>query len=305
MKAEFIKQLEKIMNKDQIMEEELMSNHTTFRIGGPAEVLVTPHIKQAAEVIALCKKQQVAYTIIGNGSNLLVGDGGIRGVVIEFGKYAADMQIDAASGVVTVEAGALLSKVANAAADASLTGLEFAAGIPGSIGGAVVMNAGAYGGEMKDVVVSVTVLTAEGEVVIIPGEQMEFAYRHSLAMERHYIILGAVLQLKHGDAQTIRAYMKELRDKRVEKQPLEYPSAGSTFKRPEGYFAGKLIMDAGLRGFRVGGAEVSAKHCGFVVNRGDATAKDVSELMEQVTKKVFDQFQVRLEPEVRRMGEFS
>ena len=282
-----------------------MSNHTSFRIGGPAEVLLTPHISQIAPVVELCQQEEIDYVVIGNGSNLLVGDGGIKGVVIEFGRAASTTSIDEQSGHIQVEAGALLSKVANLAADAGLMGMEFAAGIPGSMGGAVVMNAGAYGGEMKDIVESVTVLDGRGQVLTLSGEQMEFSYRHSLAMEQNYIILGACIHLKKDDPSDIRARMKELREQRVEKQPLEYPSAGSTFKRPEGYFAGKLIMDAGLRGYRVGGAQVSKKHCGFVINTGDATARDVVNLMEQVTQKVYEQFQVKLEPEVRRIGEFS
>lgn len=203
------------------------------------------------------------------------------------------------------QAGAMLSKTANEAAEAGLGGMEFAAGIPGTIGGAVVMNAGAYGGEMKDIIESVQVLTKTGSVLEVCGSEMDFAYRHSKAMDEEYIILGARLRLTYDDREAIRAVMNELKNKRVEKQPLEYPSAGSTFKRPEGYFAGKLIMDAGLGGFRVGDAQVSEKHCGFVINRGAATAAEIVTLMKKVQDTVEEQFSVRLEPEVRRIGDFS
>ena len=205
---------------------------------------------------------------------------------------------------VTAQAGALLSVVANRAMEAGLTGFEFASGIPGTLGGACVMNAGAYGGEMRDVLTEITALTPEGDIIRIPKEQMEFGYRTSVVARKGYIVLEACMQLKKGDRQEIRAKMEELKEKRVSKQPLEYPSAGSTFKRPEGYFAGKLIQDAGLRGFAIGGAQVSEKHCGFVINRGEATAKDVSDLMIRVSEIVEDKFGVRLEPEVKRLGEF-
>ena len=213
-------------------------------------------------------------------------------------------QVDVEGETIHAQAGALLSAVASKALDERLTGFEFAAGIPGTLGGACVMNAGAYGGEMKDVLKEVTVLTKEGEVLTLQKEQLELGYRTSVIAKKGYIVLEAVLGLSFGKKEEIKALMDELKEKRVSKQPLEYPSAGSTFKRPEGYFAGKLIQDAGLRGFRVGGAQVSEKHCGFVINRENATAADVNELMRQVSENVEEKFGVRLEPEVKRLGEF-
>ena len=212
--------------------------------------------------------------------------------------------IEIEENVIVAQAGALLSAIANKALENGLTGFEFAAGIPGTLGGACVMNAGAYGGEMKDVLEEVTVLTEEGEVLIIPKENLELGYRTSIIARKGYIVLEARIQLREGEKEAIKSLMEELKDKRVSKQPLEYPSAGSTFKRPEGYFAGKLIQDAGLRGFSVGGAQVSEKHCGFVINRENATAADVAELMRQVSARVEEEFGVKLEPEVKRLGEF-
>lgn len=302
MEEKLISNIKAILEQEQIQTEEPMSRHTTFRVGGPAELLVTPNVQQAVQLINRCRQEEIPYIVIGNGSNLLVGDKGIRGVVIEFGRHASAIQIKGES--VYAQAGAMLSKVANEAAEAGLGGMEFAAGIPGTIGGAVVMNAGAYGGEMKDIIESVQVLTKSGRVLEVCGDEMDFAYRHSKAMDEDYIILGAHLRLRYDDKEAIRSRMNELKNKRIEKQPLEYPSAGSTFKRPEGYFAGKLIMDAGLRGFRVGDAQVSEKHCGFVINRGSATAAEIVTLMKKVQDTVEEQFAVRLEPEVRRIGDF-
>lgn len=287
----------------RLMKEELMAKHTTFRIGGPAEVYACPNQEQLPALLEAAKKENAEVTVIGNGSNLLVGDKGIRGLVIEIGSGMNDIRVEGTK--IVAGAGALLSKVANEAAAAGLGGMEFAAGIPGSIGGAVVMNAGAYGGEMKDILVSADLLTKDGEVVEVPVEEISLSYRHSRVMETGEVVLGVTLKLESGEKEKIEAVMQELRQKRQEKQPLEFPSAGSTFKRPEGYFAGKLIMDAGLRGYRVGDAQVSEKHCGFVINRGQATAAEVEELMRRVQEKVEQEFQVRLEPEVRRLGEFS
>lgn len=292
------------MTAEQICESEPMRKHTTFRVGGEADFFVMPTIAQIPEVVSLVKECELALTVIGNGSNLLVGDRGIRGVVLELGNHANALSIDPQSAVVEAEAGVLLSVVANQAARACLTGLEFAAGIPGSLGGGVYMNAGAYGGELKDVIETVTVLTRDGQILERVKEQLDLSYRHSRMMENDEIILKARLQLSTGQQDEIYAKMEELKQKRIEKQPLEYPSAGSTFKRPEGYFAGKLIEDAGLRGFRIGDAQVSEKHCGFVINRGNATAADVLELMKQVDEKVQQKFGVPLEPEVRILGEF-
>lgn len=296
-------ELLKIMSEEQVKTEEPMKNHTTFRVGGPAEFFVMPRsAEEVKKVIDLCRRESFPYYIIGNGSNLLVSDQGYRGVVLQIYKEMSYIEIE--ENVVVAQAGALLSAIANKALENGLTGFEFAAGIPGTLGGACVMNAGAYGGEMKDVLEEVAVLTEEGEVLIIPKENLELGYRTSIIARKGYIVLEARIQLREGEKEAIKSLMEELKDKRVSKQPLEYPSAGSTFKRPEGYFAGKLIQDAGLRGFSVGGAQVSEKHCGFVINRENATAADVAELMRQVSARVEEEFGVKLEPEVKRLGEF-
>lgn len=286
----------------QVLKDEPMSRHTTFRIGGPADYFVCPDREQIAEVLAVAKKCGMAITVIGNGSNLLVGDKGIRGLVVEIGSAMNQITVDKEH--ITAGAGALLSQVAAKAVAAELGGMEFAAGIPGSVGGAVTMNAGAYGGEMKDILRTVTVLTPEGELKTLDVSEMDISYRHSCVPEQQYIVLEAEIELGYKPEEEIRAQMEELRNKRIEKQPLEYPSAGSTFKRPEGYFAGKLIMDAGLRGYRVGDAQVSEKHCGFVINRKNASAQEVRQLMQDVQDKVKAQFGVMLEPEVKMLGEF-
>ena len=260
----------------RLMKEELMAKHTTFRIGGPAEVYACPNQEQLPALLEAAKKENAEVTVIGNGSNLLVGDKGIRGLVIEIGSGMNDIRVEGTK--IVAGAGALLSKVANEAAAAGLGGMEFAAGIPGTLGGAVRMNAGAYGGEMKQVLESVEVMTADGEFLTIPVEEMGLAYRTSVVEQKNYIVLEAVISLEKGNPEKIKEVMDDLKEKRVTKQPLEYASAGSTFKRPEGYFAGKLIEDAGLRGFRVGDAQVSEKHCGFVINRGNASAAEVMEL---------------------------
>ena len=291
-----------IMPGVEIKKDELMSKHTTFRIGGPADLFVSPYTEEIPGLLRLAKEDQIPVTIIGNGSNLLVADKGIRGLVIEIGKGLESISFE--GNRVTVGAGTLLSRLANAAAENSLAGLEFAAGIPGSVGGAVVMNAGAYGGEMKDVLVEVKVLDEHGEEKVLSLEELDLSYRHSCILENNYIVVEATMDLQMGMEDLIREEMAKLRDQRVEKQPLEFPSAGSTFKRPEGYFAGKLIMDAGLRGYTVGGAQVSEKHCGFVINKGGATAADVCKLMKDVNDKVVAQFGVALEPEVKMVGEF-
>ena len=302
LNQDFYNKLAEIVSSEAILENEPMSKHTTFRIGGNAEVFVSPKISQVADIMKLAKEYEVPVTIIGNGSNLLVGDKGISGLVLSFGKDAEEMQVDGSCMIVS--AGALLSKIAAEAAKRSLTGFEFAAGIPGTLGGAIVMNAGAYGGEIKDVLISATVLTPEGEVLELSNGELDFSYRHSCIPENGYIVLEAILEFMPSEETAIREKMAELKKSRVEKQPLEYPSAGSTFKRPEGHFAGKLIQDADLRGYTVGGAQVSEKHCGFVVNKGNATAADVLQLIEDVKKIVYDKFQVELEPEVKMLGEF-
>lgn len=303
MNQDFYQELLNIISKEQIQIEEPMRNHTTFRVGGPAEFFV--QAKTAEEVqglVRLCKEREIPYYIVGNGSNLLVSDQGFRGVIIQIFKEMNQIQIE--GELVKAQAGALLSAIASKALEAGLAGFEFAAGIPGALGGACVMNAGAYGKEMKDVLREVTVLTPEGEVLAIPDEKLELGYRTSIIAKKGYIVLEAVIRLQKGEKEEIKARMDELKEKRITKQPLEYPSAGSTFKRPQGYFAGKLIQDAGLQGFSVGGAQVSMKHCGFVINKDNATAADVAELMRKVSEQVEEKFGVRLEPEVKRLGEF-
>ncbi len=296
-----------IAGEKNVFCNEPMSRHTTFRVGGPAEILVTPEAKDLPAVMECCRRQQVPCLVIGNGSNLLCADAGVEGVVVEIGKQMAEISItENGQGTceITAQAGALLSAIASQAAAMELTGFEFAAGIPGSIGGALVMNAGAYGGEMKDVLVEADVLTPEGEIRTIPASGLDLSYRHSNIPEKGYIVLSAKLLLKKGVKAEILKRMEELKEQRVSKQPLEYPSAGSTFKRPQGYFAGKLIDDAGLRGYTCGGAQVSEKHCGFVINRDHATAEDVRTLMSRVQQIVLEKYQIMLEPEVKFVGKF-
>ena len=298
----FYNQLCRILSKEQIFCKEPMSRHTTFRVGGPADYYLTTRPEQAADLLQLCRREQMPYHVIGNGSNLLVGDQGIRGAVVAFAKPAA--QITVSGNHVTAGAGALLSQTAAAALHAGLGGMEFAAGIPGSVGGAVVMNAGAYGGEIKDILTRVVVLDGEGQRLTLENREMDFAYRYSCIPSRRLTVLEAEFTLQPKPQEEIQALMDDLRNRRISKQPLEYPSAGSTFKRPEGYFAGKLIMDAGLAGFLVGGAQVSEKHCGFVINANAAKAADIRELIRQVQQKVYEQYGVCLETEVKFMGEF-
>ncbi len=302
MNDQFLTELQNVMGGSGIFMEEPMKKHTTFRVGGPADVLVQPDETALAAILALCRQYHVSYSFIGNGSNLLVGDKGIRGVVIEMTDPMGNIEVDGTK--ITAQAGAMLSKIANTAASNGLGGMEFAAGIPGSVGGAVVMNAGAYGGEMKDIIEKVYVLDENGAQLELDRDALDLGYRHCCIPEKKYIVTKVVLELVPRNEAEIRSEMKELNEKRAEKQPLQYPSAGSTFKRPEGYFAGKLIMDAGLRGYQVGGAQVSEKHCGFVINKGDATAADICQLMRDVSDKVQAQFGVVLEPEVKMIGEF-
>ncbi len=302
MKEEFVKHLQSILREEQWALEENMSSHVTFRTGGPAEYYVRPNRQQVQPVLALCSRFGIPWMVIGNGSNLLVGDGGVRGLVMEIGKMMD--QVSVKGELVTAEAGALLSSVARHAARESLAGMEFASGIPGSVGGAVVMNAGAYGGEMKQIIKSASVLTPEGEELELSAEELDLGYRRSCIPGKGYIVLEAKLQLTKGSQQEISDRMEELKSKRLEKQPLEYPSAGSTFKRPQGYFAGKLIQDAGLRGYQVGGAQVSEKHCGFVINKEKALSRDIRQLITDVQIQVESQFGVHLEPEVKFVGEF-
>lgn len=301
MNQEFISELNRMIGKENIRLEEPMAKHTTFQIGGPAQVFVTPKtVEEIQKIVRLCNDKEVPFFVLGNGSNLLVSDQGMDGVVIQLYRNFSNCEIEGT--LVKAQAGAMLAAIGNAAREASLTGFEFASGIPGTLGGAVMMNAGAYGGEMKDIIKTVQLMDRNGDIFEKACDEMDLGYRHSIVEDEGYIVLGAVLELLEGDKKAIYARMSELSKARREKQPLELPSAGSTFKRPEGYFAGKLIMDANLRGYRVGGAQISEKHCGFVVNRGGATAADVMDLIKDVQDKVYEAFHVKLEPEVKLVG---
>ena len=304
-KAYLAEQLKKAAEAGTVLTDEPMSRHTTFRIGGPADFYVCPSGRQELiDTVSVCRNLEVPCYVIGNGSNLLVSDRGYRGVIIEAGHgMAAVENTENSKNVLRAEAGILLAALSHRAAELHLAGLEFASGIPGTLGGAVYMNAGAYGGEMAQVISKADVLTMDGHVETLTNEELAFGYRHSAVIDRGLVVLGAELILKDGDPEAIKELMADLRERRQSKQPLEYPSAGSTFKRPEGCFAGKLIMDAGLAGYAVGGAEVSAKHCGFVINRGRASADDVRRLIDHVIKTVEAASGITLEPEVRFLGE--
>ena len=282
--------------------DEAMKNHTTFKIGGPVDLLIdTKNEDQIVEAIKLCRDNGINYLVMGNGSNLLVKDTGIRGVVIKIASGFNKVEID--GDVLKVEAGALLSTIAKKALKASLEGFEFASGIPGAIGGAVTMNAGAYGGEMKDVVIRVKALNQDNQVVFIDGKDMDFRYRASKVVDENLIVLGADIRLREGNYDEIKARLDDLTEKRTSKQPLELASAGSTFKRPTGYFAGKLIDDSGLRGFKYRNAQVSEKHCGFIVNVGGANFEEITTLIGMVQKIVYDNYKVELETEVKIIGD--
>lgn len=292
-----------IIPRERILFHEPMSKYTTFRVGGEAEcMLVVQKEEELARLIPYLNQIEQEYFILGNGSNLLVGDKGYQGMIVKFGEEMAQIRVEGTR--MTVKAGALMSKAAVTARQHGLTGLEFAAGIPGSMGGGIVMNAGAYEGEMKQIVESVRVMDRDGQILTLDNDTMEFGYRTSIIKNRPFIVIEAVLRLTEGDQELIGAKMEELAQLRKSKQPLEYASAGSTFKRPEGYFAGKLIMDAGMRGYRIGGAQVSDKHCGFIVNTGKATAADIKEVIEEVQERVKERFHVTLEPEVIFLGDF-
>ena len=303
IKEEIVRELYAIAGEDAVQTAEPMKNHTTFRVGGPADYFVAPHTEEEIrKIVALCEEKEIPWFVTGNGSNLVVSDEGYHGVILSVYKNFQGIEVE--GNRIRAKAGSMLVSISRAAREAGLSGMEFASGIPGTLGGGVRMNAGAYGGEMKDILRTVTVLTPEGELKTLDVSEMDLSYRHSCVPEQQYIVLEAEIELGYKPEEEIRAQMEELRNKRIEKQPLEYPSAGSTFKRPEGYFAGKLIMDAGLAGYRVGDAAVSDKHCGFVVNLGKATATDVRGLMHDVSDRVYAQFGVHLEPEVRFVGNF-
>jgi len=281
-----------------------MKNHTSFKVGGNADIFIEPeNVNELIEFIRYVKENNIPYYIIGNGTNILVSDEGIKGAVIKLGEKLSAVEV--VDDKIIAQCGASLPEVAKIAADNSLTGLEFACGIPGSIGGTVAMNAGAYEKEMKDVIESVEVLDSNLECKILQNKEMEFGYRKSIISKHNYIVLGCTFKLKKGSKSDIKALMDEYTERRQNKQPLDMPSAGSVFKRPEGYYAGKLIEDAGLRGMTIGGAQVSEKHCGFIVNKGDATAKDVYNLIKHIQKTIYERFGVKLETEVKLLGKFE
>lgn len=292
---------EEFYKKENVMIDSEMKNHVYFRVGGPVDILLIPESKeQVLKTIKICREKSIPFYVVGNGSNLLVKDGGIRGVVIKLNELK---NIRVEGDVLEAECGAMLKDVSKEALKNSLTGLEFSCGIPGTVGGAVFMNAGAYDGEISHVIESAEVINDKNEVVVLSKEELELGYRSSIVMKKNYIVLSAKFKLKKAEISRIKETVDELTKRREEKQPLEYPSAGSTFKRPKGYFAGKLIQDAGLKGYSIGGAAVSEKHSGFVINRGGATAKDIINLIEHIQKEVKAQFGVELHPEVRIVGE--
>lgn len=300
-KLEFSMKLRDIVDKNEFALDVPMSEHTYFKVGGPADIMVTPSTKdKVIEVINLCKAENMPYIIIGNGSNLLVRDGGIRGVVI---KLSALNNIIVNEEDIIADSGALLSDVSKKALEFSLTGFEFACGIPGSVGGAVFMNAGAYDGELCNVISEALVIDENGNLKVLNNSELELGYRTSAVMTNGYVVIQAKFKLKKGAYEKIKGRIDELTARREDKQPLEYPSAGSTFKRPVGHFAGKLIQDAGLKGFCIGGASVSEKHSGFIINKDHATANDILNLIMHVQRTVKDMFGVDLSPEVRIIGE--
>jgi len=302
----FYERLKTLLKEEQILVNEPLKAHTTFKIGGPADYyVIADDVDQVRQIIFCCKLAKMPYFIIGNGSNLLFADEGYRGVIIRLAESAHPVRViaDGDSLEVEADAGILLSKFANQVCKAGYTGFEFATGIPGTLGGAVFMNAGAYGGEIKDCIISADVLDETGKVVTLSKEELKLGYRSSAIQGSNYIVLSAKFSFVRGDLEEILEKSTDFNRQRREKQPLEYPSAGSMFKRPVGYFAGKLIMDAGLRGYRVGDAMISEKHCGFVVNAGNATAKDVLQLIKEVQDIVFEKFGVKIETEVRFIEE--
>ena len=300
---EWMEELLKAAGNSAVLEDEPMSGHISFRVGGPADALVEAADEETVgNVLALCREKGIPCYVLGNGTNVLVKDEGYRGVILKIGREMGHISVteeEDGSFLIRAGAGALLSAIASRALEQSLAGMEFAAGIPGSLGGAVVMNAGAYGGEMKDILRSVRLLTPEGEIITRTPEELRMGYRYSIVPKMGYTVLSAEIRLQKGDPAEIKGKMDDLAKQRRDKQPLEYPSAGSTFKRPAGHFAGKLIQDAGLRGYTVGGAQVSEKHCGFVVNRGGASASDILQVMADVQRLVEKTSGVLLEPEVR------
>lgn len=294
---QFVDELKNV-TQCEILENEPMKKHTTFKVGGPADYFIAPgSVHEIKSAIECAKKYGISWRVIGGGSNLLVRDEGFRGLIICLGSEFSSIEINEDKDVYA-QAGARLPRIGSLVAKEGLTGFEFASGIPGSVGGAVMMNAGAYGNEIKDIIVEAQVLKKDGEIQWLSKDELELGYRTSCIKKNGYVVLGAHFKLAKGDSDRIKEKMQDLSCKRKEKQPLEYPSAGSTFKRPEGYFAAKLIEDAGLKGFGVGGAMVSEKHAGFVINKDDATASDIIKLTDEIKKKVKEQFGVELELEV-------
>jgi UDP-N-acetylmuramate dehydrogenase len=317
MKEEFYQKLKGILKENQILIDEPLAKHTTFQIGGPAQFILLPHsISDVIACVKLCHEDNMPFYVLGNGSNLLVSDKGYGGTVIKIGQSFSEITAARESEeadtkeyqekkfTVCAQAGVLLSKLANEVARYGLKGFEFAAGIPGTLGGAVAMNAGAYGGEMKDYIVGAKVIDQEGNILDLGLEELKFGYRTSIIQDNNYIVLEATFSFLPGNIDEIREKINDLNSRRREKQPLEYPSAGSTFKRPEGNYAGKLIMDSGLSGYQVGMAQVSEKHCGFVINKGGATATDVITLISEVIQIVYYKYGIKLEPEVKLLGDF-
>lgn len=294
--------LKEIISIDKIKIDEPMSSHTTFKIGGPADFLVLPSdINEILNVYKLCQDNNVKLTTIGNGSNLVVRDGGIRGIVLKL--YKNFSQISVNENIIEGQCGALLSKIANEALKNNLSGLEFASGIPGTLGGAVIMNAGAYGHEMHEVVLETKFIDHDSQIKTIKNNEHQFGYRKSIFQNKQCIILSTRMQLKEGNQKEIKDMMECLNSQRKSKQPLEMPSAGSVFRRPEGHFVGKLVDDCNLKGYSIGGAQVSEKHSGFIVNKGNATCTDVLDLIKHIKKTVKDNFGVELETEVKIIGE--
>ena len=291
----------KFYDENDIKIDEPLKNYVNFKVGGPADILLIPKSKeQVIKSVEVCKENKIPFYLIGNGSNILVRDGGFRGVVISL-KEVNTIIVD--GDKIEAECGAMLKAVSDKAMENSLTGFEFACGIPGTIGGAVFMNAGAYDGEIAHVIESAEIIDEECNIVRLSNKDLDFGYRSSIVMKKGYTVLSAVFKLEKGQVKTIKELVDDLTNKRESKQPLEYPSAGSTFKRPTGYFAGKLIQDAGLKGYSIGGAAVSEKHSGFVINKGNATAKDITDLIKYIQDEVKRQFGVELHPEVRIIGE--